>query len=205
MSAKMALFSYVPYLNRDSDTCGRILDLNDELLEKIKYEQSKAAHTRANGCAWAIDGDQLVAVLFIKDAQKLVNDMKIWSENQPQTFFRVIIGQSGDKYAVVIVPDLDMSLTRFRLSHQTITGNELELGDKDVSVIFTAVGFLSKPGAPMYAKMKDRIGKEIKIAFLDVEAEQFESSLMEQAIPLGTLKIEDTSYNGGYFSYYCNS
>ena len=202
MQTKMAFISYIPYLNRDNETCGKVFDCGQELLDKINFKETEAAYTSANGCAWVMDGDKVGVVLFLKDAARLVKDMKTWADNQPQVFFRAIIGQVGDKYGIVIVPDLEMSLTRFRLSHQAITGNKLEI--KDINLYFSAVGFVSKPGAIMYEKMKDKIGKELPIAFLDVSESEFEHSMIERAVHFATLKLEDTSYQGGYFSRYCN-
>ena len=201
MSDKTVLISYIPYLRRKAEHCGQLVTDLEEIKEVLGNEPFNVS---ASGCIWVLDDDgKPGAILCLKDSTRLVEDMKTWAENQPRTFFRVIVSKHEDKYGVVIVPDLEMSVTRFRLSHQAITGNKLDL--KHVSLFFTAVGFVSKSGTTTYDKIKDQIGKELSIYFLDVDEDSFDPSMLKKSISFGKLKLEDTSYQGHYFSQYCNS
>src|SRR5262249_18734979 len=126
-----------------------------------------------------------------------------WSEGNPSEWFQLHVVGVGSRYALALVPDLELVAERWRLAHLE-THSELPSPDTRFSVFFRPLYFLAE-GAGVCEQVKGRLGVCSYLGLLD--AGQFDpadpGAVDEGAVSfLGPFALGDdpTRHLAGLFS-----
>lgn len=129
---KWFLVSYVPLLQPDF----RIFNTEEAVRKFLPvFSKGVTRHGQAEACLWARKSDGAIMPVFaLERAKEIVDHLKMWSEEKPSDWFKLYVYQTKKKYAVILFPDIQRSIGRFKF--------RLALGD---------------PGQPFVDEKKDTI------------------------------------------------
>lgn len=175
--------SYVPHLYPDQFglTAGADLIGDQEVHQRLD-EHLRTVDNDIKGCLLGRDGQHAIMTLAMPKATALVQHMLWWAENEPKHFKLVWDAQErsgpdgqviGHTYQVVLMPDLQWSIERFK---QTIfrVHDQLPLTGQ-VAAIFAPLAFRSSGVSPSFREVLPRLmttgntGGSVRVAFVDVE------------------------------------
>lgn len=141
------IVSYFPmccrHLNRSV-----IRDPSKEQIADIYQTVSDSSDiAESPGCIWVSDdsvggSSPFAPVFLIPNAAEVYHDLYGWSDNQPDKWFTLDWAVADDRYSIVLMPNLDESIKRFRLRN-LIEHEDLSSGDK--IILFQPLRFRSQP------------------------------------------------------------
>ena len=131
--------SYVPLLISDHPELAGSTDRTPEELKRI-LEIVDQTDSMARGCVWVDDGGPMPILLY-KRAADIARELDIWSEGEPDNWFTLDIIDFGDKYVMVLMPNLSRSSRRIKYNH-FLQHEEIAAPD-DSQVLFKPISFLS--------------------------------------------------------------
>lgn len=192
---KVTVISYYPFLPRVG---GKILDRSD--IEVLK--EYKEPNVMPISCGWLLNDDEPEAVLvFPSNARALARDMIDWAESKPSEFFNVIVDTHKNTYAIVIVPNIDRSISRFKFNHLITYGEPV--ATENFNTLFYPIGFVNRSSNPIFDSIRPSIGRSLKLSFIDNSADVVAD--LENRVPFGVLPICDKTYLAGTFSGFCDA
>lgn len=156
----LVLVSYIPLLR---GIPGQLVDVAtiEPLLD------TDAGHVDA--VVWAVgDGREVSPVFAMERGDEVFEHLVEWSEGSPATWFKLLVDESDDEYALVLVPDFQRSLDRFVLARSFAGGVRL-LPDEEVRVVFKPLVFRG-PKSDVSRQVLPRLCEEVTVGFVDVQA-----------------------------------
>lgn len=96
-----------------------------------------------SGCAWILRNGKLSPVFVLEEADKIVEHLKFWSEGKPEEWFKFHFKRDGLKYYVALVPEVQRTLDRFKMSYQLRTGYPLPK-EFPIRVVFKYLHFAAQ-------------------------------------------------------------
>jgi hypothetical protein len=92
----------------------------------------QAPSGRAAACLWMLGGQgNPMPVLALEQAQTIADHLSEWADSEPAKWFRVHLKERDGRYGLVLFPELQRPLERFRFAHLLEGGDPL--GDGRVS------------------------------------------------------------------------
>jgi len=159
----MIQISYVPFILHNHPEWGGTHDVGKERLKEV-LEVVKSTDAMADGCIW-VDDDGVAPILLFECVSDLFGDMNYWSQGNPEEWFTIDIAQRGEKYTILLMPDLKKSAKRNSFRH--FTEYEEIAPFRGAEILFKPIGFVSDTSTT-YNIIKDKIGKSMKIGFYNV-------------------------------------
>ena len=154
----LVLVSYIPLLRGSP---GKLVDP----AEVAPLLDTDAGHVDA--IAWAAGDDgELSPVLAMDRANDVFDHLVEWSEGAPATWFKLVVDESDDEYAMALVPDAQRSLDRFLLAWSLLAGTDVPSAD-EVRVLFQPLVFRG-PKSDVSRRALPLLRGEVTIGFLDV-------------------------------------
>lgn len=156
------VISYWPLINIDQPQI-----FNDKPIERIQEFLENSVEVHIDGCMWLLDEDMNpVPVLIMEQAVEVYEHLMRWCEQKPSEWFSVCIRPLSDnRYVVCLVPNINKSIERFRLSCFLLRGY-VPTGDAKFTVLYHALQFISE-GNTAYMGLKDKITPTLSIGFVD--------------------------------------
>lgn len=192
----IVLVSYVPLLRGQA---GRTFDPSKErdALQRIAEQISASPSARAICCLWMLDDDgRPLPVLALEQAEAIVAHLVEWAENDPRKWFRVYPREKDGKYALVLFPENQQSLGRFKFAH-LLEGGDPVTGGK-VQILTHPLHFVSGTGTA-YTAIKDRIGTTLKVGLVDAGRLDWQNPFsLDPALikELGEFEVGDSDQHG---------
>jgi hypothetical protein len=160
---RITLMSYMPLVYGT----GAIVDnLNvDEFSEMIAQVAEERRGT-AKACLWIGTEDGVCPVLVYENAAEIADHLLLWCEDKPEKWFIVHIAKYGDGYKIILAPDLDQSIARWKYHHDDISH---KYDKKEFLLITSPLRFMAEH-SDLYSKIKDLIpAGATKIGIMDIE------------------------------------
>jgi len=170
---KMVTISYVPLLW----TTPKIVhdrEADSDMESVIQHAQSviNDGANMARGVMWSVNDDGIAEPTFVIDNARGIYDHLVWwSENSPQEYFKIYIGDSGNTYHCMLAPIVERSMSRMKFVSEQIMG--IELDDSGHYIIFVPIKFVSIPNTNTTMeklKAENRVpkaGTKISVGFID--------------------------------------
>jgi hypothetical protein len=141
-------------------TKGAVQDLQDYLDSTPKVD--------IIGCLWLLDNDNPIPVLVVDRAKELRDHMLTWCEKDPSKWFRFCIQEAADeKYILIIYPDIEKSIERFK-SACIYIHNFSPADDARYQVICSPLRFFGSSSAN-YKQIKNQLSGNITVGFIDTK------------------------------------
>lgn len=217
-TGKYIVVSYVPLLNATK----RILKTPSEqytpehatkIAEEIGGTLENTPHVPVRACLWLQDNTsekpEFHPVFLIDNAMEVLDHLKYWCENDPATWFHLYLEKVDDnRYIVLLFPNLDKSIERFKLACLVYT-DVVPQSEADYTLIFKPLEFLSQ-SATMFDNVKEHLGEELKIGFLN--ANEFDQSAPEACLdkvqyigPISRVRKDNAKDKNSYIPPYVES
>lgn len=145
----------------------------DNQVERLTHFLSDYPPVDIRGCLWVGDSEEegIRPVLLLERAQEVRDHLVHWSEKKPADWFRVFVdlipGDPENKYVVMIYPNVQRSVERFKVAcvmyHETIPDP-----DAKYHVLFQYLKFVSLPNPQTFPTIRHRLGSDVTIGFLDI-------------------------------------
>jgi len=138
--------------------------MSDLSMEELENSLGDGAHVEA--CLWTLD-DELgspTPVFVMENAHAIAEHLEGWSENDVEKWFKLAFVENDGKYVVMLWPNLDESVARFKLRY--LIEEEDFLEDAKFSLFFQPLFFVSGT-SNMFTDIKSKIGSKASIGFLD--------------------------------------
>ena len=120
------------------------------------------------GCAWILKDEEPIPVLIVDRAKEIQEHMLKWCEDDPLKWFKFCIQEVDNQYVLIIYPDVEHSIQRFRLAclhfHDFIPPENAQY-----KVIFSPIRFLCESNTA-YQSIKDQLNDRILVGFLDAKS-----------------------------------
>jgi hypothetical protein len=163
----IVLISYVPLLVGDPM---QLIppERTAELMEGLDQLPSGAAEA----CLWfkhnvKSDTDyEMRPVFLMKDADNIVEHLKMWAEGKPTEWFHFHLRQKNKRYAFALMPDFDRSISRHSIAFQMRTGYPVPKNTR-WTFVFRAIHFTSGP-ENMFLPDRQRLADPTEVGFLDI-------------------------------------
>lgn len=185
------IISYVPLLTGKP---GEIID-SDAMLKLADKMDDLAKNGHVNGCFWAIDLDNPQLVFAMDKGDEIAEHLRLWSDGNPEEWFNVCIAEYNGRYAVALLPDVKLSIERFKFAHETFNNSKFN-SDDHFHVFFVPIIFTSQHQPMTYIMIKDHIKTHIGIHIIDMKNVDIDkpNSLDSSKIhSIGTFKIDYTN------------
>jgi hypothetical protein len=104
-------------------------------------------------------------VLALERAPAIAEHLAEWAGNEPARWFKLYLREREGRYALVLFPELEHSLERFKFAHLLEGGDPI--ADGRVQVITWPLHFVSGAGTA-YAAVQDRIGTSVRVGLVDL-------------------------------------
>jgi hypothetical protein len=110
------------------------------------------------------NGQHVVPVFILDRACEIASHLQTWSEGKPGEWFRLCFTESHGRYAVVLSPDLNRSVERFRETYRILTGGTLEA--EKCQIIHVPLCFVSGR-EHVFEQVRGRIAEQTMLGFID--------------------------------------
>lgn len=170
---------------------GKHVDLKDEEDVKRIFGDLPSGHGHVEACLWVIDDDKPCPIFVLESAQAIYDHMEMWSEDEVEDWFELAIGEHNDRYGIVLMPNIQKSIDRYRLARKLFYGEDIP-ADAKFNLLFDTIRFTSQ-SAGLLASLKDKIGDSMKLMFLDSDhlcRENPEETDWEKAIEVGNFSVK---------------
>lgn len=161
--------SYVPLIKYDE--VQRIYDpgKNEDIAKQLFSILDDTPAVDIDACVWVADPrtEEICPVLVTKNAKAVYEHLKGWAENKPQKWFQVHIEKVDDRYVVILFPDLDQSISRFKTACLHFTG-EIPTQDSEFTLIFRAIQFVSN-NSETFDRISHLIKYPLMVGMMDIE------------------------------------
>lgn len=153
------LISYWPLLKQTAP--GATFDSVDAIKDML----SEANEPPILGVLWVQDDGMYVPIFIMDRAIEVADHLAQWCENEYDRF-KIYFDQRNNGYAVALIPDIDKSIDRWKLSRlmhhgDMVTGN-------DFVVVYKVLGTCCI-GGTTYKAVKDKLGESVKVGFIDAK------------------------------------
>lgn len=184
---KFFLVSYVPGLSGEA---GETID--EERVMEIGRQIDEADNS-IDGVVWVGGPDGPAAVLLRRDGVECASHLKRWAEGKPEDWFTVALAESGELYGLVLMPNVQEGVRRFRVAYQLRTGYPLP-EDTDFRVLFKPLTFVSRPGH-VFGQVRPALGDRIRVLMMNVSDFKGPDTDVDLAVDLGDLPLETEGRN----------
>lgn len=155
------IIGYSPLLYGNATT----LDLTEESLKDV-VSKIEEYNCQAKACLWAIRDDKSkMPVFMIPKLKEVVEHLKWYTANSVEKWFSIAISDNGNRYSIVLMPNLDLAVERYKVNYGLTTGKEFPK-DPKFTFIFNPIKFMSE-NMGSYNSVKGDIGSEIYLGFID--------------------------------------
>jgi hypothetical protein len=159
---KYICISYTPQIFGEP---GKLIEDPKSIMEMAKRLDKVDAN--ATGCAWAEHNGLISPIFIIENAKQVYEHLMIWCENKPEEWFSLTIKKhkDGKRYWVILWPDINKSVERFKLGH--LIYNENIITNEEITVLCKPWRFVSKDEGT-YESLKSKVGDKSYFGFVDV-------------------------------------
>lgn len=154
------VISYVPLFYTPPTTFVDVISENN--LEKLKpiIDKIENIDNAAEGVGWTHTAEP---IFIMDDAEEIARHIEYWSEGMPKDWFTVNWMEKDDKYAIVLMPDLNKSVKRHREIWKIQTGTNLPKNTSH-KILFKPIIFISGSNQT-FKQIKDKIPKRVRVGF----------------------------------------
>lgn len=183
MKNRMVVISYIPLLEGYSSNMNK-----EELLERLKTVDTNLGTIRH--CLWAGSDIGPYPVFVTKDAKKIVDHLTFWAGNNVQNWFDLCIIDKGEKYFILLWPNLIKSKDRHLYNHMVVNEEIIIESEWDFTFMFCPLSFMSM-GRGTLDKVKESIQEETYLGFIDTNDFNLDNPIdtKTEPIPVGPLKV----------------
>jgi hypothetical protein len=163
------LLSYAPMVRADDPRMAG-LDLNDpKTPELITNYYDSLPDSMANGCIWIKeDNGAALPILIYPDARNIADHLVEWAEGKPEDYFHISLAEEGSSYVLLLMPELQRSVDRYRLQYKL--KNKREMEESEFNIIFRPLHVFA-PNAQTYPQVKQDVPKDkMKVGLLDIRS-----------------------------------
>lgn len=154
----LVLVSYIPFLR---GVPGVLMDPS----EVAPLLDTDAGHVDA--VVWAVgDGGEYSPVFAMARADEVFEHLVEWSDGSPASWFKLVVDESEEEYAMALVPDVQRSLDRFHLARSAVAGAEVL--PEEVRVVFQPLMFRGTK-SDVSRRVLPSLRDEVTVGFVDVE------------------------------------
>jgi hypothetical protein len=158
MKPRFAVISYLPFFR------GKTPEDAAEYMNVLPHEIGSAS-----GCIWTMEEKtgEITAILILNLAEGLHEHLLEWSEGHVEARWRFGTHDFPDgRYGFLLAPNIEQSILRAKINISLQTGQVIP-DDHTSEVVFRPFSFISLSTSPVYNQIKDKIGNNLKIYFLD--------------------------------------
>ena len=119
---KYIIISYFPLLegragdNFDQDRIDEVTNRLDKL----------SPFSNAEGCLWGLENDSPHPIFIMKRGDEIYEHLILWGEGKPEDWFELHIAHWESRYAIGLIPKLDLSVERFKDAQKLINNIEIK-------------------------------------------------------------------------------
>jgi hypothetical protein len=172
-------------------------------VEEYSNEISRAINEAPSpgACLWysTEDGGTATPCFLIDRAEEVVEHLKVWTEGNPSEWFKLFVYAESDKYHVVLFPNLEKSIERFKISMLHLTGEFADNHGK-FSLLFRPLHFIS-PGLGYGSKMLSKVGKTAMLGFLDAKTDHNDFQ-HAKPVEVGPFEVNPEGFMKGQWKNY---
>lgn len=118
----------------------------------------------AKACVWLQDDEHgPTACLLYENAQDIAEHLKLWSENEPEKWFQLVLAEHERLYGLALVPNLTKGVERFKMAYQLRHGYPLP--PADFEMIFKPLNFTSLPGH-VFTRIKPDLRPKTRVCLM---------------------------------------
>jgi hypothetical protein len=140
-------------------------NLTEENLKEM-VNKMEEYNCQARACLWAMRDDKTkMPVFMISKMKEVLEHLKWYTTEEVEKWFSIAISDDGKRYSIVLMPNLELAIERYKVNYGIITGNKLPDNPK-YTFLFNPLRFLSE-NIGSYNSVKGDIGSEIYIGFID--------------------------------------
>jgi len=142
----------------------------------------------AKACIWLNKDDAGPSpCLLFEGARAIADHLKMWAEDEPEQWFKLVLAEHGGLYGLALMPNLDKGVERFRMAYQLRTGYPLP--PADFQMIFKPLNFVSLPGHVFSKIRKDLQSKACVCLMESSDFKGPDTDWEKLAIDLGTFEV----------------
>jgi hypothetical protein len=163
---QMVCFSYVPLLYPPSPAGCTYDGESAKTLFESETFAGQPDLSAAVGCIWLqSETEHLMPVFLMRRGREIAEHLTTWSEGQPDKWFTLDLAAARKGYAVVLAPDVQMSIARYRVAYRLRHGHELP-EDVALHVVCRPLHFVTEHGATSNP-LEHEISAQLPLGILD--------------------------------------
>lgn len=165
---KVFLFGYHPlfYMPKGYTPGSAFTASPDQL--RVSQFLSNIPEIHFPGVVWAINDDVVSPVIICDRAKEVADHFKYYTCSAPEQWFKFFYSSTTHKgkrgYAIVLHPDLDMCVRRFRHANEYYSDVKVE-SDK-YTIVYNPISVFA-PVSPLYLKFAASKPKSVKVSLFD--------------------------------------
>lgn len=186
MTQKKLLISYFPLFYTNNMAGSHLEDVNN-----LNFP-SESPPVSAVGWAESDDGPQ--ALVIMKDAKAVFEHLRYWCE-EDYSRFKIGIKVRGDKYAFMIVPDINKSIQRYKTARM-LFHDDTDVFDDNYTVYFGFLGTVADFTA--YSVILNKYGplSSVRVGFIDIDdvdygVREFHVNALSMTGPIDLVDVSD--------------
>lgn len=186
----VVLISYFPLFSPwlEYDYAGREYSVDDleSIINKMDENNSGVVH----GCMWVYDENGPQPIMIVDRAKELADHLIQWAEQEPSEWFEIAVNSKDDKYAIVLMPNIQRSINRWKFAHFARHGEDV---DYKFNVLFDPIHFVSSQSHTFFSKVKSEFESKDKSDLYFLDAKDVEDDMKksaDKAIKVGTFNVD---------------
>jgi hypothetical protein len=161
---RVTLFSYVPLLAGEP---GRAMSANSPELAAVLADVEACPTGQAEACLWFANDAGVHPVFVIPQAEAIGDHLAAWADGRASEWFELCFAERGGRYAAFLVPDVAVSVERFRTAYMAARGRVPDPDEYDL--VFRPLSFVSGPDHN-FGHIRDHVANPARLGLLDPSA-----------------------------------
>jgi len=164
-SPVVILMGYVPLLYAQDIGFEPGTNVDPEVATSI-FDNLDDSVTTVHACIWIKAEGGPRPVFLMKHADKIVDHIMSWTDNDPSRWFSLQWLEVGGRYCITLLQNIEESINRYRFV--ALTRNVVVPFDAEFRVVYYPLHFVSNVGH-MFNVVKDKIASKVEIGFVSVD------------------------------------
>lgn len=160
---KFFLIGYMPLFDYSKLSPGSLTEFNGDI---VNGWLSEVQPQLVAGVLWVSDGDTPYPVFLMDRATEVANHLVAWMAGDTDRF-TIHIDQRGDGYAMLLLPDVNKSINRWKVARLAYYEEFVE--GNDFSVFYIPLGVYCPSSVGYKLAVGDKKLEELYLGFLDVD------------------------------------